>query len=351
MDCFRRFAWLALTLWLAACAPLAAPSATPTRISLPVQPPPAMFSSNLLNPVDSPRAYLQDTCQYLRYRWNPWNAQPGTVALVVRFAEVYRGQGSESGVEINTLKRMMLLLREQEFETITTKQLRDFLERNVRIPQRSVLIVRDGYFPFEDYDKYFSEYWDAWGWTIANGWLSREGLTRKDWEAHQLLERSGLLDHQAMGRQPETYFTDDSSKVIINREMGAASDGFQKYFDKKPLAFVWNGGGFGLRPARAARQMNYQLGFTYNPRGPVMFNWIPQADAQDPARPTLLPEGYIGDPLMTLPRYHPREVFEQLDNVRLIGNAAKEYAEAHKAEEIDYYNTVCLPNYGPLPSP
>ena len=53
----------------------------------------------------------------------------------------------------------------------------------------------------------------------------------------------------------------------------------QKYFNKTPIAIIWPGGDFGVRPVQFARKFGYQLGFTINPRGPIMYNWVPLADA------------------------------------------------------------------------
>jgi len=82
-----------------------------------------------------------------------------------------------------------------------------------------------------------------------------------------------------------------------------------------------------------------------------MFNWIPQAQASDPMRPIYLPEGPAGDPLLTLPRYWPSQVSAEVDNIRLMGKEAAALAEANKATELEYYDIVCAPDYGPLTTP
>jgi hypothetical protein len=342
---------------LFACAPLATATdakltgsqETPPLVTLPSLP--AAYQTSFLNPLDTPRAYVQDACQYLHSKWNPRNAEPGTVVIIVMFGEIYRGSGSANGVEINDLKDMMKQLRAQGFEAINTKQFLGFMERNVKIPPRSVLLIRDGNYPLEDYDKYFSEYWEQWGWSLVNGWVSRDDMPKKLWLENAQLENSGFVDHQAQGVQPDTYFTDDSSKVIITRELGDPINLFKKFFDKSPVAFIWPNGGFGMRPIEAARLLGYQLGFTSNARGPVMYNWVPQSDQPDSERPAYIPEGLINDPLMTLPRYSPRQVIDSIDTVRLIGNEARAYAEKNKTAEFKYYKIACEPAYGQIPSP
>ena len=130
------------------------------------------------------------------------------------------------------------------------------------------------------------------------------------------------MDHQAQGVIPGTVLSDDSSKIVISRELKGSITAFAERYAKNPIAFIWPGGGFGQRPVEAARQLGYQLGFTSNSRGPVMYNWVPLADEFDPERPTYIPEGIINDPLMTLPRYSQDQVLDAIDEVRITGNEA-----------------------------
>jgi len=99
-----------------------------------------------------------------------------------------------------------------------------------------------------------------------------------------------------------------------------------------------------------ARQLGYKLGFTVNPRGPLMFNWIPLADSEDPKRPTYLAEGYVNDPLMVLPRYWASDAILHIDTVRVLGKDAAAYAAQNKATELEYYDIMCAPTYGPIPT-
>jgi hypothetical protein len=165
------------------------------------------------------------------------------------------------------------------------------------------------------------------------------------------MEMEGWVDHQSQGLIPGTALSDDSSKTVISRELKGSMDAFAEHYAKNPLAIIWPGGGFGARPVEAARQLGYQLGFTANSRGPVMYNWVPLADEVDPDRPTYIPEGYIQDPLMTLPRYSQDQILEAIDKARLIGNEAAEFARDNMAAEFKYYEAVCEPIYGPMPTP
>src|SRR5690349_18292519 len=62
---------------------------TPTAI---LTPPvlPANFETTQLNPLDTPHTYIEDTCQYLKNKWNPSNAKPGTVVMVILVKGIYK---------------------------------------------------------------------------------------------------------------------------------------------------------------------------------------------------------------------------------------------------------------------
>jgi hypothetical protein len=57
----------------------------------PAPPLPEMFQTDLLNPIDTPHTYVEETCRYLRNKWNPLNAKPGTVVMVILFKNINRG--------------------------------------------------------------------------------------------------------------------------------------------------------------------------------------------------------------------------------------------------------------------
>ena len=95
--------------------------------------------------------------------------------------------------------------------------------------------------------------------------------------------------------------------------------------------------------------MGFELGFTINPRGPLMYNWVPLADSEDPARPSYLADGPMGDPLLVLPRYWDTDALYHLDTVRQISKDAIAYAEQGKEAEIGYYNIVCQAAHGSIP--
>ena len=336
---------LAIVFILISCEPFATPPGaviTQTKELTQETPLPslALFQSSRLNPLDTPRPYIEDSCMYLINRWNRLNADPGTVVMVVTFNEDI----------LYDFERIMEQLHGQGFKAITTQQFLTFMERNAKIPPRSVLLIQDNSHSAGEL-KRFEEYWKLWEWTVVNGWVSDPNTPETVWQENVDLEFEGWVDHQAQGVIPGTVLSDESSKIVISRELKGAITAFADRYAKTPIAFIWPNGGFGQRPAEAARILGYQLGFTANSRGPVMYNWVPLADDFDPERPTYLPEGKIQDPLMTLPRYSQDQVLDAIDVVRVTGNQAAEFARKNKAIEFEYYDAVCEPIYGKMPTP
>jgi hypothetical protein len=305
-----------------------------------VPPLPAVYQTKYLNPLDAPQPYIEEPCQYVRNKWKPSSARPGTVVMIIMFKEIKDADG---------FKKLMTELQIQGFQAINTKQFLAFMERDVKIPFRSVLLMQDGDFTAKNFNENFRVYWDTLRWPVVNGWVSQSNLSRSILKDNVNLENEGWVDHQAMGVVDTAFLSDETSKAVIARELQDSLTGFADHFAKTPYAFIWPNGGFGLRPVQAARQLGYQLGFTSNLRGPVMYNWVPLADDVDPKRPMLIPEGAINDPLMTLPRYPAEQALDAIDSVRLIGQEAAAYAEANKTAELNYYDVVCKPALGPIP--
>ncbi|MBL8063048.1 MAG: hypothetical protein JNK32_08530 [Anaerolineales bacterium] len=325
----------------------------PSQVSA-VAPPslPETFQTYLLNPLDTPNTYVEETCRSLRNKWNPLNAAPGTVVMIILFKNINRGTAElQDSVSVIDFLELMNQLQAQGFEAINTDQLQSFMERNVEIPPRSVLLIQDGNQSAEYYDKNFREFFEMWGWGVTNGWVADPDVSETLLRENINLEYEGFIDHQARGTTSYTTLSDESAKPVIARELQSALNGFADQFGKTPTAVIWPNGGFGYRPVEAARQLRYKLGFTANARGPIMYNWVPLAETADPERPGLIPEGQINDPLMTLPTYSPGEALAAIDLVRAIGEAAAEYAQANRDNEFTYYEIMCESEFGPMPSP
>jgi hypothetical protein len=332
------------------------PSPTDTPIPPPtaIRTPPALpstFVASQLNPLDTPHTYIQDSCEYLLNKWSSNNAAPGTVVMVIMFHGINKDSVDDaSDILASDFRKMMNDLKDQGFEAINATQMADFLDQNAKIPQRSVLLIADDRHQGEYFNDHFRPFYEQWGWQVVNGWISLEDGPRAiSIEANIALEAKGWVDHQSHGYIHNINMSDDSSDEFIRTEFERSIADLQTNFNKTPIAIIWPGGGFGLRPVQFARQFGYRLGFTVNPRGPVMYNWVPLADADDPARPAYQDEGYVNDPRLVIPRYWPHQVSTNIDAVRQMGNAAAAYAEQNKAIELEYYDIVCAPTLGAIP--
>lgn len=325
------------------------PTAT-LQLTPPALPP--AYSTNQLNPLDTPHAYIQDQCEYLKDKWSSANAVPGTIVMVVMFHTIEKGTGTVSdpkNIGGSDFRKLMNGLHDMGFQAIDTKQLADFLDNNAMIPQRSVVLIQDDRHAASNFTDWFLPYWQNWHWPVINGWISALGGSDPVLAENVALEQQGWVDHEAHGVIHNIPMSDSSTDQFITGELEGSVTNFQKYYNKTPIAIIWPGGGFGVRPVQFARQFGYRLGFTINPRGPIMFNWVPLADQVDPARPIDIPEGPVNDPRMVLPRYWPSQVLPNLDLVRGIGDQAAAYAQQNKTIEMQYYSIVCAAKDGPIP--
>ena len=337
-----------------------APTETPTVTPLPPTPtpdpnrtPPALpgsFQTDLLNPIDLPHTYVAETCEYLRNRWDANNAAPGTVVMPIMFHSITDGEVKQfDQISVEKFSQLMANIQSQGFEAITTDQLVAFLEKNAKIPERSVLLIVDDRKRQEYFDKHFRPYYESNGWKVVNAWISAPDTPDYLWQENQNLTAAGYVDQQAHGVIHNTPMGADSNDEFLRGELFGSIQAIQQHFGKTPVAIIWPGGGFSERPVAVAREAGFRLGFTVNPRGPLMYNWIPLADEKDPGRPSFMPEGQINDPLMVLPRYWDTDASEHLDTVRQIGKAAAARANETRAVELEYYDIVCKPRLGPIP--
>lgn len=341
-----------------AMAGMVTPTPLPTETPLPTatlasRTPPALppvFTTNILNPLDTPHTYITNTCQYLQDKWNPNNAAPGTVVMVVMFHSISKDKATNANqISAADHRKLMNDLHDMGFQAINMQQLADFLYKNAKIPQRSVLLVVDDRHFASYFNDHFRPYWEQWGWPVVNAYIAKD--ERPDlWAENATLAAEGWVDYQAHGVVHNINMDDSSSDEYLTSELQGSITNLQKYLNKTPIAIIWPGGSFGVRPVQFAREFGYELGFTVNPRGPVMYNWIPQGDQKDPTRPSYIPEGPVGDPLMTLPRYWDVDARAHLDDVRVLGHEAAAYAEQNKATELEYYDIMCAPTYGPIPA-
>ena len=270
--------------------------------------------------------------------------------MVIMFHSItYKAVTSPDQISEYGFRLLMNALHDKGFQAITTEQLAGFLESNAKIPERSVLLLVDDRRTYNYYDAWFRKYWTEWGWPVANAWISTDLSTTDLWQQQVNLFNEGWVDYQAHGFQHMPSIGPDSPEAYILQELQKPMEIFPQHFGRKPIAFIWPGGGFTPHAVELARQTGYRLGFTTNPRGPVLFNWVPLADDRDPRRPTWIEEGPARDPLMVLPRYWDTDAITHLDTVIQIGQEAAAYLEQNRDTELDYYDIVCSPKFGPLP--
>ncbi|HEY5270832.1 MAG TPA: hypothetical protein VII97_10875 [Anaerolineales bacterium] len=67
-----------------------------------------------------------------------------------------------------------------------------------------------------------------------------------------------------------------------------------------------------------------------------------------PQRPSWTPEGSVNDPLLVLPRYWDTDAIIHISDVMQAGQEATASAEQNKATDLEYYDIVCAPQYGPI---
>ena len=340
-----------------AFAQLSQPTQTPIPTETPIptatvpRTPPALpstFQTGLLKPEDLPRSYISDVCQYLKNKWDSTKSTPGTVVMVIMYHGINKGEASGDDVTVTEHKKIMDDLFAMGFQAITMQQMADFMYDNAKIPPRSVLLIVDDRHFAEYFNDHFRPYYQQWGWSVINAYIGIDERTDL-WAENAALSAEGWVDYQSHGYIHNIPIGESSTDEFITSEMSGAITSIQKYMNKTPIGYIWPGGGFSKRAVEIGTQLGYKLGFTVNPRGPVMYNWIPQADMVNASNPLAIPETPAGNPLMTIPRYWSTDARENIDTVRVIGEEAKIYAEQHKAIELEYYDIVCAPTYGAIP--
>jgi hypothetical protein len=343
-----------------AVAQISIPTGTPVPTETPIPtatiprtPPalPATYQTPLLKAEDIPRTYITDSCKYLQNKWNPNNSTPGTSVMVVMFHGIVKDATTSSPNQITgqNFKKLMKDMHEMGFQAISTQQMADFMYNNAKIPQLSVLLIVDDRHSAQNFNDWFRPYYEEWGWPVVNAYIGKD--ERPDlWAENAALSAEGWVDYQAHGYIHNIPIMNSSTDEFIMGEMGGAIKSIQKYMNKTPIAYIWPGGGFSARAVQIGTQLGYKLGFTVNPRGPVMYNWIPQTDKINQSNTVAIPETPAGNPLMTIPRYWDSDARNKLDDIRQISDQAAQYAEQNKATELEYYDIVCAPTYGAIPA-
>ncbi len=317
------------------------PTMTPTVTSTP-PPTPEPFQTDLLHTGDVPYTYITDLCSYLADRWNPNNSPPGTILMPIMIHSITDGEVTNyDQISVQNFQYLVQQLVDNGFTAISMQQAVDFLENNAPIPARSVLLIVDDRKSAEFFNTHFRSLYDQYGWVVVNAWISVADTPAYLWDENAALQAEGWVDHQAHGVVHNIPADGFSSDEFLHTELYGSISAFQDHFGVTPIAYIWPGGGFTQPAIAMAREAGYQVGFTINPRGPLMFNWVPLSGETDPNRPSYMPEGGMGDPLMTLPRYWDTDAVQYIDDVIAISQQAAVQAEQNRINEIGWMNFYC----------
>jgi len=373
----------------ATATPSITPSVTPSVTPVPPTPTPkklgpaptlpVAFTSALLDPwAGTPHTYIEDTCQYLKMKWDPNNSVPGTLVMPIMFHSITDDSlplAEDTDIHHSDLMILLKHANDIGYKTITTQQLVDFLYHNAKIPMKSMILIVDDRRPGV-FRLAFGPFLEKYHWTLTLAWPVADTDSKPAsnvlgetftslWQQMEAYAATGYIDMQSHGYIHNIVIDNYSTDAFINHEMVDSHTVLQQHFyckdfktgqaipdcqSTQPLAYIWPGGGFSKRGVEIGLTAGYQIGFTINPRGPVMFNWIPQSDAKDPRYPAFIPEGPAGDPLMTLPRYWPQNAAQKMDELLDISRQAAAYAAQNKDTELTYYDIKCADMLGPIPT-
>lgn len=264
-----------------------------------------------------------------------------------------------------TLKRAY----ELGYKTITVEQLVSFLERNARIPARSLLLIVDDRRPGV-VREHFMPLLEHYNWSVTLAWPIADTDSKPAsyinkypnekfsslWEQMEAYYATGRLDIQSHGYNHNINIGPYSSEEFLIQEIYGSKQALQNHFyckdlltkkpvpncpNTQPMAFIWPGGNFTKKGAEVARKAGYRVGFSINPRGPLMYNWIPLGEKTNPALPEWLPEVPIEDPLMVLPRYWSVDALARLEEVTAIGTEAATEALKNRPIELEFMQRNC----------
>ncbi len=294
------------------------------------------FNSSQLFQGVSPVSYIEDTCAYLEKRWGEGKSGPGTIVVPIMFHSILR-PGLEitdpSQVTTEMFESFMEKAESMGFETVTMTELLGFLENNQAIPERSMILMLDDRRP--DTPQLFMPYLQENDWTLTLSWPTTDDTDDELWAKIMGYVDTGYVDVQSHGHD-HIYIQWYTPVDEVEEEVYKPIEVIESHFGFKPIAIIWPGGNFTELSIEMAHDAGLSLGFTVHNRGPIMFNWIPQGNA----------ERAVDDPLMTLPRYWSIEAERALDEGVAIGEAAKTAAEEVREEELLYYSLFCQPSEG-----
>jgi peptidoglycan/xylan/chitin deacetylase (PgdA/CDA1 family) len=255
---------------------------------------------------------------------------------------VKSGRPVENSVDISTQQFLDFVSYAHYlgYATITTSQLVDFLENNAPIPRRSMIMILDDRRP-GTVREHFMPVLQEYNWSLTLGYISGV-VPDSEWADLEAMAKSVRLDVQAHGwlHNASTYIQATTPEDVIRQEIFKPIPVLQKHFGYRPTAFIWPGGDYNQLGIQIAREAEYQVGFTANSRGPLLFNWIPLG----------APEQAMKDPLMVLPRYWSNEAGLALDQGIQAGEQAAAYAVQNYKKEAAWYRAECGDELPPMPA-
>ena len=308
----------------------------PKPTIMPTPPPIALFSTNVLRSYLSAVPYIENTCVYLDNRWGEGKSKPGTIVVPIMFHSIAK-EGREiadsTTISMAFFEEIMEKAKDLGFSTITSEQLVRFLDHNEAIPERSMLLILDDRRP--GVTELFMPFLEENDWTLTLGWPTTDETRDSLWAKMEALAETGRLDVQSHGHD-HIYLQDYTPMDEVINEIYKPIEVIQTHFNTTPVMVVWPGGNFTQSSISIAREAGFKLGFTVYSRGPLMFNWIPQGDA----------ELAMGDPLMVLPRFWSTAADVAFDQAVLISEQAQQHAKAVKAFELRLFEHYCQPEEG-----
>lgn len=297
-----------------------------------------IYTSEILWDDVEPVEYLEDQCEYVRKRWDPEKSVPGTIVAPIMFHSVRKSGRpitDDTSITEEYFDGVLNHAQALGFRTITIEELIAFLKENALIPKRSMIMILDDRRP--GVTERFIPYLNRNDWMLTLGWIvqdQREYL----WTWMEYLAESGRLDVQSHGYW-HRYIVDETSEDFIREELFDPIPILEEHFGYRPRAFIWPGGNFTTLSVEIAHEADYEIAFTANAQGPLMYNWIPQGES----------EREVGDPLFTLPRYWSTTSWRNLDETVQIADGAIEHAQEHYAEEAEWFKGSCAGELPPLP--
>lgn len=284
--------------------------------------------------------YMQGSCEYLGRRWDPAGALPGTVVAPIMFHSILKGSGTpiqSTDINYEMFEEIIGLAEGLGFKTITSEELLGFLVNNAKIPRRAMIMILDDRRPGTAED-YFLPILERNDWTLTLAWIAQADTDQRPgkrpgeslWDWIERINETGYFDVQSHGLD-HIYISPNTAEEVVRQEIQGSIPVLKEHFGQTPIAYIWPGGNFTPMGVQIAREAGFELGFTIQSRGPLLFNWIPQGEQ----------ERAYNDPLMLLPRYWDTAALLNLEQAAQIGDAAQAFAKDNYAAEAAWYRQNC----------